>query len=55
MAIAATDVPALVAFAKENQIGLTIVGPEAPLVIGVVDAFRANNLKSLDLPKLPHN
>ncbi|WGE50956.1 phosphoribosylamine--glycine ligase [Actinobacillus equuli subsp. haemolyticus] len=45
VAIAATDVPALVAFAKENQIGLTIVGPEAPLVIGVVDAFRANNLK----------
>ncbi|WGE62028.1 phosphoribosylamine--glycine ligase [Actinobacillus equuli] len=45
VAIAATDVPALVAFAKENQIGLTIVGPEAPLVIGVVDAFRASNLK----------
>ncbi|WGE81545.1 phosphoribosylamine--glycine ligase [Actinobacillus equuli subsp. haemolyticus] len=45
VAISATDLPALVAFAKENQIGLTIVGPEAPLVIGVVDAFRANNLK----------
>lgn len=45
VAIAATDVPALVVFAKENQIGLTIVGPEAPLVIGVVDAFRANGLK----------
>ncbi|WP_370427016.1 phosphoribosylamine--glycine ligase [Actinobacillus pleuropneumoniae] len=45
LAIVATDVPALVAFAKENQIGLTIVGPEAPLVIGVVDAFRANGLK----------
>lgn len=45
VAIAATDVPALVAFAKENQIGLTIVGPETPLVIGVVDAFRANGLK----------
>ncbi|VEB26722.1 phosphoribosylamine--glycine ligase [Actinobacillus lignieresii] len=45
VAIAATDVPALVAFAKENQIGLTIVGPEAPLVISVVDAFRANGLK----------
>lgn len=45
VAIAATDVPALVAFAKENQIGLTIVGPEASLVIGVVDAFRANGLK----------
>lgn len=43
--IAATDIPALVTFAKENQIGLTIVGPEAPLVIGIVDAFRANGLK----------
>ncbi|WGE67586.1 phosphoribosylamine--glycine ligase [Actinobacillus equuli subsp. haemolyticus] len=45
VAISATDLPALVTFAKENQIGLTIVGPEAPLVIGVVDAFRANGLK----------
>ena len=43
--ISATDLPALVEFAKDNQIGLTIVGPEAPLVIGVVDAFRANGLK----------
>lgn len=45
VAISATDVPALVEFAKQNDIGLTIVGPEAPLVIGVVDAFRANGLK----------
>ena len=45
VAISATDVPALVEFAKANQIDLTIVGPEAPLVIGVVDAFRANGLK----------
>ena len=45
VAIAATDLPALVNFAKENQVGLTIVGPEAPLVIGVVDAFRTNGLK----------
>ena len=45
VAISATDVPALVEFAKASQIGLTIVGPEAPLVIGVVDAFRANGLK----------
>ncbi|EFL78140.1 phosphoribosylamine--glycine ligase [Actinobacillus pleuropneumoniae] len=51
VAIAATDVPALVAFAKENQIGLTIVGPEAPLVIGVVDAFRANGLKIFGPPQ----
>ena len=36
VAISATDVPALVAFAQQEQIGLTIVGPEAPLVIGVV-------------------
>ena len=43
--IAATDVAGLLAFAKSNDIGLTIVGPEAPLVIGVVDAFRAAGLK----------
>ncbi len=36
VAIAATDIPALVAFAQSHDIGLTIVGPEAPLVIGVV-------------------
>lgn len=42
--IAADDVPGLVAFARENAIGLTIVGPEAPLVLGVVDAFKAENL-----------
>lgn len=43
--IAATDIAGLLAFAKSNDIGLTIVGPEAPLVIGVVDAFRAADLK----------
>ena len=43
--ISATDIPALLAFAKSNDIGLTIVGPEAPLVIGVVDAFQAAGLK----------
>lgn len=44
VAISATDIPALVAFAKEKNIGLTIVGPEAPLVIGVVDAFEQAGL-----------
>ncbi|MBY7946247.1 phosphoribosylamine--glycine ligase [Vibrio fluvialis] len=39
--IAVEDVAGLVAFAQDNGIELTIVGPEAPLVIGVVDAFRA--------------
>ncbi|MBL3589500.1 MAG: phosphoribosylamine--glycine ligase [gamma proteobacterium endosymbiont of Lamellibrachia anaximandri] len=34
-----TAIDELVAFAQENDIGLTIVGPEVPLVIGVVDAF----------------
>ncbi|MGL5331521.1 MAG: phosphoribosylamine--glycine ligase, partial [Aeromonas veronii] len=41
VAIEATDIEGLLAFAKEKQVGLTIVGPEAPLVKGVVDAFRA--------------
>ncbi|HCT2507066.1 TPA: phosphoribosylamine--glycine ligase [Aeromonas dhakensis] len=44
VAISATDIPALLAFAKEQRIGLTIVGPEAPLVKGVVDTFRAEGL-----------
>ena len=45
MAINATDIPALLNFAQSEKIDLTIVGPEAPLVIGVVDAFRAAGLK----------
>ncbi len=40
-----TDVDALVKFAQDEQIALTIVGPEAPLSKGVVDAFRAEGLK----------
>lgn len=44
LAISATDIPALLDFAKTNKIELTIVGPEAPLVIGVVDAFNAAGL-----------
>ncbi|MBE2895082.1 phosphoribosylamine--glycine ligase [Spirabiliibacterium falconis] len=44
IAIAVTDVARLVEFAREKAIDLTIVGPEAPLVLGVVDAFRAAGL-----------
>lgn len=44
VAIAADDIAGLIAFAKDKQIGLTIVGPEAPLVIGIVDAFQAAGL-----------
>ncbi|MBV2130022.1 phosphoribosylamine--glycine ligase [Arsukibacterium indicum] len=44
VAIAADDVSALLAFATEQQIELTIVGPEAPLARGVVDTFRQHGL-----------
>ncbi|WEM42138.1 phosphoribosylamine--glycine ligase [Photobacterium sp. DA100] len=44
VAIGVEDIAGLVAFATEKAIELTIVGPEAPLVIGVVDAFRAAGL-----------
>ncbi|WP_305406502.1 phosphoribosylamine--glycine ligase [Photobacterium leiognathi] len=44
VAIGVEDIAGLVEFAQNNQIALTIVGPEAPLVIGVVDAFRAAKL-----------
>ena len=37
--IAVEDIESLVTFARDEQIDMTIVGPEAPLVIGVVDAF----------------
>ncbi len=38
------DIPALVQFARENGIELTVVGPEVPLAAGVVDAFQAAGL-----------
>jgi phosphoribosylamine--glycine ligase len=43
--IAAADVQGLLAFALREEIDLTIVGPEAPLVLGIVDAFKAAGLK----------
>lgn len=39
------DIPALLEFAKSEQIDLTIVGPEAALVEGIVDVFTENKLK----------
>jgi phosphoribosylamine--glycine ligase len=42
--VAITDITELVAFARAGQIALTVVGPEAPLAAGVVDAFRAAGL-----------
>lgn len=43
--IPATDVARLLAFAKEQKIGLTVVGPEAPLSLGMVDAFEDAGLR----------
>ena len=40
-----SDIENLLKFAKENQIDLTIVGPEIPLVAGIVDAFEKEGLK----------
>src|SRR5450755_4500990 len=43
--VAAEDIAALSALARAERIDLTIVGPEAPLVAGIVDAFEAAGLK----------
>ena len=45
VALKDTDVEGLKAFAIENQVDLTVVGPEASLAAGIVDAFRAAGLK----------
>lgn len=45
IAIAVEDIDQLVTFAKDNDIGLTIIGPEVPLVMGIVDAFNAAGLR----------
>jgi phosphoribosylamine--glycine ligase len=43
--VALTQFPELIAFVNHNDIALTVVGPEAPLAEGVVDAFRAAGLR----------
>lgn len=40
-----SDIKELAAFAKENDIYLTVVGPEVPLVDGIVDEFKAEGLR----------
>jgi len=40
-----TAIPDLVRFAQTEQVALTVVGPEAPLAAGIVDAFRAAGLR----------
>jgi phosphoribosylamine--glycine ligase len=41
----AEDLPGLLKFAKDKQIDLTVVGPEVPLVLGIVDLFESHGLK----------
>src|SRR5690625_1533891 len=43
--VAATDIDGLLALARERKVDLTVVGPEAPLVAGIVDKFRAAGLR----------
>jgi phosphoribosylamine--glycine ligase len=45
VAIDADSIDGLIEFAKTNQVGLTIIGPEAPLVNGIVNAFNAAGLR----------
>ena len=42
--VAITAIPELIEFVRKEQIGLTVVGPEAPLAAGVVDAGLGGNL-----------
>ena len=45
VAIPATDLPALARFAKENNVDLTVVGPDDPLAAGIVDLFNSEGLR----------
>jgi phosphoribosylamine--glycine ligase len=51
--VAAEDIPALVSLARAEGVALTIVGPEGPLVAGVVDAFRAAGLRCFGPDRAP--
>jgi phosphoribosylamine--glycine ligase len=46
VAIAADDVDSLVAFSRDNNIDLVVVGPEAPLVLGLVDRLEAEDIRA---------
>ena len=52
--IPANDIPSLVEFATTERIDLTVVGPEAPLVDGLVDAFSEAGLTAFDFPGESH-
>jgi len=45
IAVSATDLPPLLRFAKQNDVELTVVGPDDPLAMGIVDLFTADKLR----------
>src|SRR5213082_3050475 len=45
IAVSATDLPQLLRFAKQNDVDLTVVGPDDPLAMGIVDLFTADKLR----------
>lgn len=45
VSIEATDIDGLVQFALKNEIGLTVVGPDGPLALGIADAFQGKGLR----------
>ena len=51
--IAATDIESLARFASSENVHLSIVGPEAPLVAGIVDEFNARGLRIFGPEKMP--
>ena len=46
VAIPPTDLKGLARFAKQNRVGLTVVGPDDPLAAGIVDLFAAEKLRA---------
>src|SRR5438445_8582125 len=51
--VPAEDIPALVALARSERVELTIIGPEAPLVAGIVDQFAAAGLRCFGPRRAP--
>src|SRR5438105_4361046 len=45
VAVAASDLPQLCVFAKQNDVDLTVVGPDDPLAMGIVDLFTADKIR----------
>jgi phosphoribosylamine---glycine ligase len=53
VSVSAEDIPALICLARAERVDLTIVGPEAPLVMGIVDEFTRTGLKCFGPKRAP--